>query len=161
MAPPKILGHGPPMLCCAQKIKEQRFCMRQPEVESMNKPFQIPYFRGVPIDLCETTIWITRCHNLEINLYLEKQASLFNQHNFTNNSISSFNATMSLTSKWTENGTKVYKNEAYFFENNNWSNELMTVCEEIMDIFQNPLPLIEPYRCFPQLSLCMRNLNFA
>lgn len=117
----------------------------------MDKPLRIPYFHGVPIDLCEMTIWMARCQSLEMNLNSEQQPNLLIQSNFTNTSISSsnINASMSLKGEWIHIGTRIFN------ENSNGSYEMMAVCEEIMDISQNPLPLIEPYRCFPQLSLRM------
>ena len=128
----------------------------------MDKPLRIPYFHGVPIDLCEMAIWMARCQSLEGNLDSEQQQNLLIQDNFTNTAISSsnINATMYANDEWIHIGTKIFKTEPGFNKNSNGSDELMAVCEEIMDIYQNPLPLIEPYRCFPHLSLRMNPHKF-
>ena len=120
----------------------------------MEKPLRIPYYHGVPIDLCELAMWMARCQRFDVNLDLEQQPNLIIQNIFTNSTIlsSKRNTAMYIKEEGIHTVTRILNMEPSLNKNSNESDELMTVCEELMDISQNPLPLIEPYRCFPQLS---------
>ena len=126
--------------------------------------FRVPRWGGMPINLCELSLWLSRCKNLYINdetLYDSmKHITMFQLENIsetkaTNAPFSWSTATSHNTHEYINAINLSYHILAATDGAGDSEHEMIKLCNKINKMMQNPMPIIEPYRCFSQLSSCM------